>query len=100
MSVCLYDYSDAYIFLKGTITVANTAAAGAAANNTNKKFILRNWVSFTSCISRTYNTQMDDAQYIDVVMPMFKLIEYSNDYSKTSAILFQYCRNVLTVDIM
>ena len=48
---------------------------------------------FTSCISRISNTQIDDAQYIDVVMPMYKLIEYNDNYSKTSGILFQYCRN-------
>ena len=76
----LCDYSDAYIPVKGTITVANTAAAGAAANNSNKKVIFKNDAPFTSCISRTNNTQVDDAQYIDVVMPMYNLIEYSDNY--------------------
>ena len=86
----LCDYSDAYILVKGTITVANTAAAGEDANNTNKKVIFKNCVPFTSCISRTNNTQLYDAQYIDVVMPMYILIEYSDNYSKTSGILWRF----------
>ena len=65
----LCDYNDAYILLKGTMTVANTAAADADANNTNKKVIFKNCASSTSCISRINNTQIDDAQYIDIVMP-------------------------------
>ena len=84
------DYSDAYILVKGTIAVRNTAAAGQAANNTNKKVILKNCVQFTSSISRINNTQVD-AQHIDVVMPMYNIIEYSDNYSKTSGILWQYC---------
>ena len=59
--------------------------------------ILINFALFTSCISRINNTQNDtqnDAQYINVVMPMYNLIEYSDNYSKTSGILFQYCRDV------
>ena len=43
----LCNYSDAYILVKGTITVPNTAAAGAAVNNTNKKVIFKNWAPFT-----------------------------------------------------
>ena len=42
----LCDYSDAYILIKGTITVANIAAADADANNTNKKVIFKNWAPF------------------------------------------------------
>ena len=89
----LCDYSDAYTLVKGTITVANTVAADTDANNTNKKVIFKNCATFTSCISRIDNTQIDDAQYIDVVMPMYDLIEYSNNYSKTSGISFQFCRD-------
>ena len=47
----LCDYSDAYILVKGNITVNNTAAAGAAANNTNEKVIFKNCAPFTNCIS-------------------------------------------------
>ena len=76
----LFDYSDAYILVKGTITVVNTAASDADANNTNKKVIFKNCALFTSCISRINNTQIDDAQYIDVVMPMYNLIEHLEFY--------------------
>ena len=48
----LCDYSDAYILVKGNITVYNTAAAGADANNNNKKVILKNCAPFTNCISK------------------------------------------------
>ena len=83
----LYDYSDAYILVKGTITVPNTAVADAAASNTNKKVIFKNFAPFTNCINRVNNTQIDDDQYSDIVMPMYNLIEYSDNYSKTSGIL-------------
>ena len=86
----LCDYSDAYILVKGNITVNNTAADGAAANNTNKKVIFKNCAPFTNCISKINNTQIDNAEYIDIVMPMYNLIEYSDNYSKTSASLWQY----------
>ena len=48
----LCDYSDAYVLVKGNITVNNTADAGAAANNTNKKVIFKNCAPFTNCISK------------------------------------------------
>ena len=57
----LCDYSDAYILVKGNITVNNTAAEGAAANNTNKKVIFKNCTPLTNCISEINNTQKDDA---------------------------------------
>ena len=57
----LCDYSDAYILVKGNITVNNTAADGAAANNTNKKVIFKNCAPFTSCISKINNEQIDNA---------------------------------------
>ena len=86
------DYSDAYILVKGNITVSNAAAAGADANNTN------NCAPFTRCISKINNTEIDNAQYIDIVMPMYNLIEYSNNYSKTSRILSQYCKEIPAID--
>ena len=86
----LCDYSDAYILVKGNITVNNTAADGAAANNTNKKVIFKNCAPFTNCISKINNTQIDNAEYIDIVMPMYNLIENSDNYSKTSGSLWQY----------
>ena len=94
----LCDYSDAYILIKGNITVNNTAAAGAAANNTNKKVIFKNCAPFTNCISKINNTQIDNAEYIDIVMPMYNLIEYSDNYSKTSGSLWQYCKEIPAVN--
>ena len=64
------DYSDAYILVKGNITVNNTAADDVAANNTDKKVISKNCDPFTNCISKIDNTQIDNAEYIDIVMPM------------------------------
>ena len=83
----LCDYSDAYILVKGTITVDDTSAAGAAANNTNKKVILKNCAPFTNCISEINNTHIDNAKDTDIVMLMYNLIEYSDNYSKTLLIL-------------
>ena len=75
----LYDYSETYVPVKGNITVNNTAGAGAAANNTNKKAIFKICTPFTSCISKINNTQIDNAEYIDIVMPMYNLIEYCKE---------------------
>ena len=77
------DYSDAYVLVTGNISVNNPAGDGAAANNTNKKVIFKNYPLFTDCISKINNTQIDNAEYIDIVMSMHNLIEYSNNYSKT-----------------
>ena len=90
----LCDYSDAYILVKGTISVNNTAAAGAGANNTNRKVIFKNCAPFTNCISKINNTQIDNAKDIDIVMPMYNLIEYSDDYAKTAGSLWQYCKDI------
>ena len=94
----LCDYSDAYILVKGNITVNNTAADGAAANNTNKKVIFKNCAPFTNCISKINNTQIDNAEYIDIVMLMYNLIEFSDNYSKTSGTLWQYCTELPAVN--
>ena len=90
----LCDYSDAYILVKGTITVNNTAAQGAAANNTNKKVIFKNCARFTNCISEINNTQIDNAKDIDIVMPVYNLIEYSDNYAKITGSLWQYCKDI------
>ena len=91
----LCDYSDAYILVKGTITVNNTAAA---ANNTNKKVIFKNCAPFTNCTNEINNTQVDNAKYIDIVIPMYNLIEYGDNYSKRSGILWQYCKGIPAVN--
>ena len=86
----LCDNSDAYILVKGTITVPNTAAAGPAVNNANKKVIFKSCAIFTDCITEINNTQVSDTQKIDIVMPRYNLIEYSDAYSKTSGSPWQY----------
>ena len=85
---CITQVYYAYILVKRTITVANKGTA-AAPNITNKKVIFKKCAPFTSCVIRTNNTQIDNAQCIDLVMLMYDLIEYSDNYSKTSAILWQ-----------
>ena len=94
----LCDYSDAYVHVKGTITINNTAAADDDANNTNKKVIFKNCAPFTICISEINNTQVDNANHTDIVMPMYKLIEYNDSYSKTSGSLWQYCKAIPAVN--
>ena len=94
----LCDYSDAYILVKGTISVNNTAAADAAVNNTNKKVIFKNCAPFTNCISEINNTQIDNAKDIDIVMAMYNVIEYSGNYAKTTGSLWQYCKDIPAQD--
>ena len=94
----LCDYSDAYILVKGTITVNDTAVADVDANNTNKKVIFKNCAPFTNCICEINNTQVDNAKDIDIVMSMHNLMEYNNNYSKTSGSLWQYCKDIPAVD--
>ena len=62
----LCDYNDAYILVKGNISTNNT--------NRNLKKIFKNYALFTNCISKINNTQIDNAEYIDIVMPMYNLI--------------------------
>ena len=94
----LCDYSDAYILVKGPITVPNTAAADADTNNADKKVIFKNCAPLIDCISKINNTQVDNAKDIDIVMPMYNLIEYSDNYSKTSGSLWQYCKDIPAVN--
>ena len=83
----LCDYSDAYILAKGNIAVNNTGTAEAPTNR-DKKVIFKNCVLFTNCISKINNTQIDNAEYIHIVMLMYNLIEYSDIYSKTTGSLW------------
>ena len=93
----LCDYADAYILVKGmiTITVEGNDAAARQADERDKGVTFKNCVPFTKCISRTNNTgiDIDTAQDNDIVMPMYNLIEYSDNYSKTSGSLWQYYRD-------
>ena len=82
----LCDYGDAYILLNGTITITDDGGDEAAkrADGRDKGVIFKNCAPFTKCISRTNNTEIDNVKDIDIVMPMYNLIEYSDNYSKTS----------------
>ena len=68
-----------------TITVPEVAVGGG---NKDIQVVLKNCALFTNCISETNNTQIDDAKDIDVLMPMYNLIEYNDNYSKTSGSLW------------
>ena len=91
-------YRNGYILVKRKISVNNTTAADADANNTNKKVIFQNCAPFTDCIRKINNTQVNNAKDIDIVMPMYNLIEYSDNYSKTSGRLWQYCKDIPAVN--
>ena len=84
--------------LKEKLSVNNTAVAGADANSTNKKIIFKNCSPFTDCTSKINNTQVDNAKDIDIVIPMYNLIEYGDNYSKTSGSLWQYCKDIPAVN--
>ena len=91
----LCDYSDAYILIKGTITIARAGDATAVrqADERDKGVVFKNCAPFTNCISEINNTQVDNAKDIDIVMPVYNLIEYSNNYVKTSGSLWQCYRD-------
>ena len=76
----LCDYSDSYILVKGNISVNKTAATDA-------------YAPFIDCISKINSTQVDKDKDIDIVMPMYNLIKYSDNYSKTSGGLWKYCKD-------
>ena len=88
----VYVIMSMHILLKETITVVNITTATTAANNTAKKVIFKYSALFTDFISSLNNTQVDDAHNIDVVMLMYNLNVYSYNHSKTSRILWQYCK--------
>ena len=77
----LCNCSDAYVLVKETIAVPNTAG-DTAVNNTNKKENFVNCASFTSCITQVNNTQVDNAEDIDIIMLTCNLVEYSDACSK------------------
>ena len=89
------DYSDAYILVKGKIAIAGAGADAAArqAGERNKGVIFKNCAPFIICISEINNTQVGNAKDIDIVMPMYNLIEYSDNYAKTTGSLWQYFRD-------
>ena len=91
----LFDYNDAYILVKRrtAITEVGDTVANRQADERNKGVTFKNCAPFTNCKSEINNTEIDNARDIDIVMPMYNLIEYSDNYSKTSGTLWQYNRD-------
>ena len=91
----LCDYSNAYILVKGRITITWPGADAAAiqADEIDKGVIFKNCASFINCKTEINNTEIDNAKDIDILMPMYTLIEYSDNYSKTSDIVWQLYRD-------
>ena len=87
----LCDYADVYIIVKGTITIAGAGDDDAAKrlDERNKGVIFKNWATFTKCISRMNNTDIDNTQDIDIVMPMYNLIKYGDNYSRKLMAILQ-----------
>ena len=97
----LCDYSDAYVLVKGTITFTALGANNGANNIRDKKnrpLILKNNAPFVSCITRINGGLIEDADDLDIVMPMYNLLEYSKNYRKTIGSLYSYYRDELTND--
>ena len=79
----LCDYSDAYIVVKGDITLTKTNGRGII-DIRNRFLAFKNNAPFTNCISKINNVLIDNAEDLDTVMPMYNLFEYSNNYRKTT----------------
>ena len=92
MHIC---YSDAYLLVSGTITITGAGADDDAKrlDERNKGVIFKNCAPFTDCISEINNTQIDNAKHLDVVMKIYNLIEYGDNYLKTSGSLWQNYRD-------
>ena len=90
----LCDYSDAYILVKGKITItgAGDYTAARQANERDKGVAFKNCAPFINRISEINNTQIEYCKDIDIVMPLYNLLEYSDSYPKTSRSLWQYYR--------
>ena len=91
----LCDYSDACKLVKGRITITG-AEADTAARHTderNKEVTFKNCAPFINCKSEINNAEIDNAKDTDIVMPMYNLREYSDNYSKTSGSLWQYYKD-------
>ena len=94
----LCDYADAYIFVNGTITVTDNAGANNIRDKRNRKLILKNNALFVSCITKINDELIEDANDLDIVMPMYNLLEYSKNYRKTIGSVCNYYRDELTND--
>ena len=90
----LCDYSDAYILVNGTITVTGHHPR----DRQNRPVILKNNAPFVSCITRINGELIEDADDLDIVMPIYNLLKYSKNYRKTIGSLYNYYRDELTND--
>ena len=81
----LCDYSDAYILLTGNIT--------ATPNNAVKQLVFKNCAPFKDCRTGINGTFVDYADFINITMPIYNLIEYSDNYSDTSGSLWNFKRD-------
>ena len=88
------DYSDAYILVNGTITVTGNHPR----DRQNRPLILKNNAPFVSCITRINGELIEDADDLDIVMPMYNLLEYSKNYRKTIGSSYNYYRDELSDD--
>ena len=84
----LCDYSDAYIVVKGIITVVRLNGV-----KRKKSAGLKNNAPFINCISKIDGVKIDNAEDLDVVMPIYNLLEYSKNYRKTTGSLWNYYRD-------
>ena len=91
----LCEYADAYILVKGTIAITGEGGDTAArqVDERNKGVIFKNCALFTKFISKINSTEIYNARDIDIAMPMYNLIEYSDSYSKTSGSLWKYYKD-------
>ena len=85
----LCDFSDAYIVVEGDITLEGDNDA----NKRNKNLAFKNNAPFINCISKINGVKIDNAEDLDVVMPMYNLLEYSKNYRKTTGSLWNYYRD-------
>ena len=85
----LYDFSDAYIVAEGDITLEEDNDA----NKRNKNLAFKNTARFISCISKINGEKIYNTEDLDVVMPMYNLLEYSKNYKKTAGSLWNYYRD-------
>ena len=95
LKLSLFDYSDRFIVANGTVTIdgARTDDNGEGLDGRNKRVIFKNCVPFTDCISEINNTQIVNPKGLNVVMSMFNLVEYRNDYLKTPGGLWQHYKD-------
>ena len=91
----LRNYSDTYILVKGKMTIIGegNVASARKVDERDKSVAFKNCPSFTNCIIEINSTQTDNCKDIDIVMPLYNLIEYSDNYAKTSGSLWKYYRD-------